>query len=158
LTVLLSDVGGTYVSSAVNSGGLQPSGVALADLDGDLDLDLIAINQQTNSVATFLNDGAGAFTLKKVSQVRGRHNPQDLCIGDFDFDDTADVAIASPGTKDIFVLRGKGDGTWESDERVYQVGKDPVAVACTKVDDDEKTDIVFGRRAGGDIDFIKTAD
>ena len=158
LSVLLSDVGGAYVSSAVSSGGLQPSGVALADLDGDLVLDLVAINQQSNSVATFLNDGAGAFTLKRVSQVRGRHNPQDLCIGDFDFDETLDVAIASPGTKDIFVLRGRGDGTWESDERVYQVGKDPVAVACTKVDGDEKTDIVFGRRGGGDIDFITTAD
>ena len=55
-------------------------------------------------------------------------------------------------------LRGKGDGTWEVDERVYQVAKDPVAVACTFVDGDEKTDIVFGRRGGGDIDFIKTAD
>jgi hypothetical protein len=158
LTVLLSDVGGAYLSSAVASGGLQPSGVALANLDDDTDLDLVAINQQTNSVSTFLNDGLGAFTLKRVSQVRGRHNPQDLCIGDFDFDATADVAIASPGTKDIFVLRGKGDGTWESDERVYQVGKDPVSVACVHVDEDEQTDIVFGRRGGGDIDFITTAE
>src|SRR5262249_38006940 len=138
------------------TGGTQPAAVALGDLDNANGLDIVVINQQTNSVTTFLNDGQGAFTLKKTSQARGRHTPQDLCLGDFDGDSDLDVAIASPGTKDILVLRGNGDGTWASDERTYQVGKDPVSVVCTKIDTDTTDDIVFGRRGGGTIDFIKT--
>jgi hypothetical protein len=114
-------------------------------------------NSETNSITTFLNGSHGVFTVKKTSQSGVRHNPQDLCLGDFDNDGALDVAIASPGTKDILVLRGNGDGTWASDERTYQVGKDPVSVVCTKIDTDATPDIVFGRRGSGTIDFIKTS-
>ncbi len=154
VTVLLSN-GSDYDTTIFKSGGLQPSGVALADLDGDGALDIVVINAQSNNVSTFLNDGNGVFTLKKVSQARGRHTPKDLCVADFDGDKVPDVAIASLGTKDVLVMHGKGDGTWDVDDRTYQVGGDVDAVLCTDTDGNGNTDIVFGRRSAGTIDVIQ---
>src|SRR5207249_8261731 len=105
-----------YELTAFSSGGLQPIPVALADLDGDHDLDLIVANQQSNNVVTFLNDGTGAFTPQKVAQVRGRQGPVAMCTGDIDGDGITDVAIANVNSQDVFLLFGKGDGSWRPDE------------------------------------------
>ena len=155
VSVLLSAGGGTaYDVTTFSSGGLQPIPVALADLDGDHDLDLIIANQQSNNVVTFLNDGTGAFTPQKVAQVRGRQGPVAMCTGDIDGDGITDVAIANVNSQDVFLLFGKGDGSWRPDERVYQIGGDLRALVCTDTKGTGRTDIIFGRRSAGTVDVI----
>jgi len=50
----------SLTSSAIAESGTQTYGSAFGDIDNDGDLDMIAVNQASNSI--FLNDGAGTFT------------------------------------------------------------------------------------------------
>jgi hypothetical protein len=160
VTVLLSSPTG-YVRTDFRSNGIQPSNVAIADLDEDGRPDLIVLNEKVEenskvgNVVTFLNDGTGVFTVAQV-HVRGRETPRGLCTGDFDGDGHIDVAVANLDTADILILRGRGDGTWLRDEKSYAVGEKPAAVACVDVDGNDRVDVVFARRAAGTIDWINT--
>ena len=57
---------------------------SLADLDGDLDLDLVVANGDSNNVSIFINDGQGAFA-EDVLYATGT-SPHDVTLGDVDGD------------------------------------------------------------------------
>lgn len=162
-SVLLSQPGGGYTRTDVNSGGVRATDVAVADLDGDGFDDVIVTNEmidaQTSNygnVVTFLNDGNGGFSDSTLQHVRGREIPRSVCTGDFDGDQIADVAVASLGSNDIMVLFGAGDGTWRNDERLFPVGDGALSVSCRDGDGDGRTDIAFGRRGGSEVGVILT--
>ena len=155
ISIFLSNPDGTYTVSTVSSHGTTPTALALADLDSDHHLDLVVINQQGNNLVTFLNDGHGVLALKKAQGARGRLIPKALCLGDFNGDGVPDVAIASHATQDIFTVLGAGDGTWTHDERVYQIGSDPMALSCVDADANGSIDVVFGNRNSGQIDILR---
>ena len=154
LSLFLTTAPDTYERSALATGGSGPAALAVADLNGDSHPDLIVLNQRSDSVATLLNNGHGIFATAVAQQARGRVTPNALCIADFDGDGLPDVAIASHATQDILVLRGTGGGSWARDERVYQIGSDPVALACADIDADGRPDIVFGNRRKGTVDVL----
>ena len=164
ITVLLSQPGGDYARSDFTSNGIQPSAAVLVDLTGDGVLDLVVVNEKVTStskvgnVVSFVNDGTGVFTLAQA-YVRGRETPKDVCAADFDGDGHEDVAVASAETGDILILLGRGDGTWSRVERSLPVGGRPVTVFCNDdvdIDGDGHPDVVFGRRAAGSVDWIKS--
>jgi cysteine-rich repeat protein len=162
-SVLLSQPDGTYLRADHNSGGVRATDVATADLDGNGFDDVIVTNEMVDpqtdeygNVVTFLNDGQGNFTDPKLQHVRGREIPRSVCSGDFDNDNTKDVAVASLGTGDVMVLFGAGDGTWRPDEKLFPVGDAALSVSCSDADGDGRTDIAFGRRGGSEVGLILT--
>jgi VCBS repeat protein len=105
----------TFVEYPV-SFGVQTS-VAAADLNGDGKLDLI-----TDGVAVLLGNGDGTFTDDGGVTVtkQGGNGSQSVCVGDFDGDGKADVALVfsqSNGINNVqslALLLGNGDGTLQS--------------------------------------------
>jgi hypothetical protein len=162
VTLLMSGNGGGYTATQLSPGGLQPSAVVAVDVNHDDHKDLVIVNkrvvlnQKVGNVAVFLNDGNGGFPGPPILHQRGREVPSAICAGDFDHDGDMDVAVAGGPTDDIMVLRGHGDGTWRRDERTFPVLQGARSLACVDVDDDEKTDIVFGVRRGGDIAALRS--
>ncbi len=162
LTLYHADAGtSAYTRTELRSGGISPQALAVADLNGDGAPDLVVVNSQASgqsgTVVTFLNDGAGHFGAPAAVHRRGRETPRALCVGDVDGDPFPDIAVASLGTNDVLILRGDGAGGWRRDERTFPVGQYPRTLACTDVDGDGKTDVVFGRMNVGNIDVIGTA-
>lgn len=106
---------GTFTASGVLSpGGLGYTGIQLADMDGDSDLDLVTSNQ--NSAGIQLNDGAGNFgprTSFAATQIT-----VDVDVADFNGDGRLDVVTAAEGidigNDDLQIGFGDGSGGFSS--------------------------------------------
>jgi hypothetical protein len=85
---------------------------ALANLDGDADLDLVVAAGPR--IYTLLNNGQAQFTLANVFRVSGYAD--NLALADFDGDGITDLAAQGPpgtGSSELLrVFQGAGNGTW----------------------------------------------
>jgi hypothetical protein len=89
--------------------------VAMADLDGDTVPDLVTANQGSDDVVVMLGNGDGTFT-PGVSLPAGAY-PTAVAAADVDGDHILDLVTASGdlrGSKDVNVLLGNGDGSFQS--------------------------------------------
>jgi hypothetical protein len=84
--------------------------VAMGDLDADGDLDLVAVNEKSDTVSVALGHGDGTFGTD-VEYATG-NSPRSVVVDDLDGDGDLDLATADndPGT--VSVLLGNGDGTF----------------------------------------------
>jgi len=106
----------------------ETEGVALGDLDGDGDLDLLSCVDNTfgpDHTTLQLNDGTGRFEIHPVALVEGW--AEDAAIADFTGDGLADVLIAGPNR--LYVGDGAGGLTFAAGalpatgvQRVLEVG------------------------------------
>src|SRR6185312_11576897 len=61
VSVLLNTGAGSLDDLTEYSAGSSPSSVAVADVEGDGDLDVFIANAHSNTVSVLLNDGSGHF-------------------------------------------------------------------------------------------------
>ncbi len=96
--------------------GVNPSGIAAAELDGSPGLDLVISNEGDNNVTVLCNDGtigAGqSFTAAGVFSVGDA--PSAVVARDLDLDGFADVAVSNSGADSVSLLQNRGIiGTWQ---------------------------------------------
>jgi hypothetical protein len=88
-----------------------PWDVAVADLNGDGNLDIVSSNNNESYLSLYLGNGDGTF--KQPSKIPCEFAPENMAILDFNGDGIPDIAFMSYGERDAGVLAGKGDGTFE---------------------------------------------
>lgn len=91
-----------YVFQAPIALGTDPSDVALADLDGDGDLDAVVCNATSGDVMIFAWDGGGyalAFTLAAGTA------PSGVAVAQLDGDGVPDVVVSNAGSDTVTILR-----------------------------------------------------
>jgi hypothetical protein len=91
-------------------GTADPWEVAIADLNGDGNLDIVSSNNNESYISIYLGNGDGTF--KPPSNNFSAFAPLDLVIADVNGDGIPDIAFLSQGEYDLGVLAGKGDGTF----------------------------------------------
>jgi hypothetical protein len=110
VTVRLGNGDGTFGPKQTYEAGVNPDGVALADLNHDDNLDLAVTNNYSDSVSVFLGRGDGTFGTES------RHpmsvSPDAVVVADFDADGHPDIATSSTTWAPAVAL-GRGDGTFE---------------------------------------------
>jgi hypothetical protein len=145
-SVLLGKGDGTFVPRVDFSTGAYPypSSVALGDLDGDGNLDMVVAkspesSEADSSLGVFLGKGDGTFAAMVEYPTGG--GSQSLALGDLNGDGRLDVATTNFTTSTVSVLLGKGDGTLDS-RADYPTGDHPRQLALGDLDGDGKLDIV----------------
>ena len=148
----------SYVAGAVNfsskidfSAAINPYSVAIGDIDGDGNADIVAVNLSSNSVSVYRNTGTtGAISsssfASKVDFATGGA-PYFVAISDLDGDGKLDIAVANSDSNTISVLRNTAtSGTISSSSFATKVdfvtGSTPIHVAIADVNGDGKPDLI----------------
>ena len=129
--------------------GNGPRVVAVADVVGDSNVDIISLNASDVTITVLAGDGAGNFAQAGIFEVDppGNELLTALAVGDVNGDGLPDVITANtdsnflqPSTASVSVLLGTGAGFGSSTS--FAVNPNAFAVAIGDVTGDDQPDIV----------------
>ena len=112
--VFLGNGDGTFRSriDLSNGGSALTYMLALADVNNDNNLDIIASNAGQSSMGVFLGGGNGAFKDQINSATGTGSAPAGIAVGDFNSDGKADLAVADNENSKLLILNGYGNGSF----------------------------------------------
>ncbi|MEG4521442.1 DUF4347 domain-containing protein [Microcoleus sp. C2D2] len=145
----------TYFGVGSNFGvGLNPSSVAVADFNGDGNLDLATANQnsiQTGNVSILLGNGNGTFGA--ATNLSEGSNPTFVVVGDFNKDGKSDLATASFSSDTVSVLLQHPNGTFGAATN-FSVGDGPNCIAIGDFNGDNNLDLATSNQNSKDVSII----
>jgi hypothetical protein len=158
VSVLLG-IGGGFLAekeSYPTVSGSETSNLAVGDLNGDTNTDVIATNPLSSSISVFLGRGDGTLdeSIDLPVGIVGASAPYSVAIGDFNGDGAADVAIADVRSGTIIVRRGNGDGTFQAEVPYLEGGVPPYILITHDLDLDGNLDLVCANRGSDDVSVL----
>ncbi len=128
--------------------------MAIADLNGDVNLDLAVANDGSDNATILLGDGAGGFRQATGSPFPAGENPGRMAIADFNNDGVPDMAFANHEMMYVTILLGDGGGGFSpAPDSPFTVATDPHvhAVAAGDYNGDGSVDLVVESRFGNSV-------
>ena len=143
--VFLGNGNGTFRSllPTHNSGGHLPTSMAVADLNGDGNPDVVVVNYFSNTVSVLLGRGDGTFNKTVVTY--SASYADSVAIADVDGDGKLDVVVANAsvsGEGAAGVLLGNGNGTLRPIVTYNSGGKGTTSITIADVNGDGKPDLL----------------
>lgn len=152
VAVLLGNGDGTFQPAvAYGSGGETPISVAIADVNGDGEPDLLVANFRASSqnlngtVGVLLGNGDGTFQSPVAYASGGTGGPLSggsVAVADVNGDGKPDLLVANEGNGSVGVLLGNGDGTFQPVVTYGSGGSGANSVAVADVNGDGKPDLL----------------
>src|SRR5262249_9539771 len=138
-SLFLSTGGGAFGNVKNIRIGTAQRWIALDDLDGDGNLDIVFALMNQNSFIAGLGTGAGAFHFGNVVNLGGTYLINRLSLGRLDgdtFPDLVTVSQAGDGTSpgQMVVLLGNGDATFTEHGPRQATGSDPEGLVILDLD------------------------
>ncbi len=140
VNILLGNGDGTFRQGESYPGENSPQSIAVADLNGDGNVDFVVGNFEFNTLSVLLGNGDGTF--QPAVDYKAAF-PTDVIVADFNHDGKLDLAAsdfgAPGGTAEVFL--GNGDGTFQSGVS-YPAGDELDSIAAGDFNGDHRTDLV----------------
>ena len=133
----------------VSTAPVEPFGLAVADLDGDGDLDLVAADSSRNLVTWYENDGTDFWTERTIDALLP--GATDVAVGDIDGDGDPDVVAAGITGDEITWYANSGSGSGWSPTTVTTTFDGVRSVALVDMDGDGDLDILATAMNAGDV-------
>jgi len=113
LQVAVNDGSGGFTVGQSLDVGLRIWDAEFGDLNGDGNLDMVAIHGNNNSYHVYLGNGNGTFAALATFANSAGQDPGAITLGDFDGDSALDMVIVSNlGTPQFRYFRNTGSGTF----------------------------------------------
>ncbi|MDP6546689.1 MAG: SdrD B-like domain-containing protein [Phycisphaerae bacterium] len=108
--VLLNNGSAAFAPAVLYETGGSSEGVAIGDLDGDGDADLVLPNRDADQIAVLLNNGDGTFAPR--STYPAGDGPIYVVLGDIDGDGDPDVAGKDKYDQDLWYMLNDSTGSF----------------------------------------------
>lgn len=136
----------------------DPFGVAIADFNGDRNLDIAVAHfsgqgtdPSKNGLSVLFGDGKGSFTLAKGSPFPTGHYPGTLGVGDLNGDGIADIVLPNSVDGTLTIYLGGRNGITPAAYSPVRIGHSPRGVAIADLNHDGKGDIVISEEKDNDL-------
>ncbi|WP_199248245.1 FG-GAP-like repeat-containing protein [[Phormidium] sp. ETS-05] len=140
---------GASFGTASNFGvGSRARFIAVKDFNGDGQLDMVVVNENSDDVSVLLGNGAGSFGA--ATNLAVGDLPLSVAAGDFNGDGNQDMAVANYNSSNVSVLLGNGAGGFGSPSN-FTGGASPRSVAVGDFNSDGKLDMVTANRNSGNV-------
>ncbi len=97
--------------------GIDPTQVVAAPLTGNGLTDLVVLNQGSDDISIFLNNGTEGFIT--MPRVDAGNDPTGLAVSDVNGNGRPDLLVSN-AQGDLLIILGNGDGTFQPYERADQ--------------------------------------
>jgi hypothetical protein len=153
LTVLFGDGRGNFRGGPVPLRTTAPGFVAVADVNGDRKLDLVATHLERSELTILTGDGKGGFQETTGSPFDLGYHAWHLAVADVNGDGKADVAAAAG--EGVRVMLGDGRGGFQpAPGSPFPTGKGSWQLAVGDVNGDGKPDIVTSSLDAGTVTIL----
>jgi hypothetical protein len=144
--ILVGAGDGTFQSAANYAAGYAPDSVAVGDVNGDKNPDIIVANrcgkdascQSPGTGTVLLGDGTGKFTAGTDAAVG--NSPSSIALGSLTGSGDLDLVVARSTDDTVAVLLGNGDGSFKAPV-TYAVGVAPASLVVADFNGDGKPDV-----------------
>lgn len=127
------------------------SAVAVADFDGDGNLDLATTSAESGTLILFMGDGRGRFFARPPVRVAGQ--PRALVASYFGSDPVPDLAVADFAADEIVILLGDGRGGFR-ERTTLGVESGPVAVVAGQFRKDGYVDLAVANSLSNSVSLL----
>ena len=136
----------------------NPRGAAIADFDGDNNLDIVVVSYDGGNVTIIPNNGNGTFASPR--SVGTVSNPFSIDATDLDGDGDIDILVGSENAGSssedgvLVWFKNNGDAVFSTENLVTVPKAQPTAIATDDIDNDGDQDIVVAFGENGKFDLV----
>jgi hypothetical protein len=156
VTILLGDGRGGFTPAAKSPYPVEsrPYYIAVGDVSGDGNPDLITTHDDINLMTTLLGDGRGGFTAAPDSPFDLGRRAYKLITADVNRDARMDLVIGTEASASVNVLLGNERGGYtQAAGSPYTAGRNP-RVTIGDMNGDGKPDIITANSGSSDISVL----
>jgi hypothetical protein len=146
-----ADTGYDPAQSIAVGGGVND--VAIGDVNGDGQPDLVATNGNDATISVVTRNAAGTGFNPHVDYPAGA-SPIGLALADLNGDGRLDIAVANQADDTVSVLYRNAANTGYDSPQTIAVGSTPVSVAVGDIDGDGRPDLVVANFGDDTIDIL----
>ena len=137
--------------------GTRPWAISIADLNNNMNPDIVVVNRSSNDLVAVMGNGDGTFgtvpaTPPKTSAMGGP-NPTGLALGDMNKDGFLDAIACNESVPSVAVLLNNQAGVFSRNNE-YSVGSTPQAVVGADLNGDMIFDALTANAGGNNASLL----